>query len=560
MKLRKNLFWIPLISFLAYLGCAKQTSPTGGPKDTIPPVLVTAIPEREAVNVKGKKIEMTFSELIILNNPKEQLIVTPTVGKNFEISAKKKTVTLELEKDLEPNTTYTINFRDAIQDITEKNPVRNFQLAFSTGPYVDSLSITGNVSDILKGTKVEDATVAIQLPIDTFDIFKHPAVYLTKTNKQGNFRIDHLKPGTYYVYAIADKNKNLIADSKTESYGFRTNPILLKTDTSKISIGITRLDARPLKVGSARPYNTYFNIKTSKGIHEFKLTASDSSDLFYCYGEDAANVRLYNTIGTKDSLAFNFTAMDSIGNYIDTVLYAKFSKRDVEPEKFISKISAGTLHPEKALLQSSISFSKPLREINFDTAYFEIDSLTRVNITKDDFSWDAYNNTLTLNKKIDKSLLPKKPSPDAKPDTTKKHPTPKNNLYFAKATFMSVEGDSSTRIVSKISVLETESLSKIIYDFRTSEPTIIQLLDKNSDIIREHFNQPKGEFADLAPDQYSIRVVIDRNRNQMWDPGNYYKKEEPEKIIYYIEPDKGSEKITLKANWEYELSPMLITY
>jgi hypothetical protein len=560
MKLKKYVYWIFALPFLIYLGCAKQTSPTGGPKDTIPPRLVGSVPEAEAINFSGKKVDLNFSEFVILNNPKEQLLITPSVGKKFEVSVKKKTVTVEFENDLLPNTTYTLNFRDAVQDITEKNPVRNLQFAFSTGSYIDSLSISGTVNDLLTGTKAADATVAIATENDTFNIFKHPATFFTRTNKQGDYRIDHLKPGKYFIYAITDKNKNLFADSKTEAYGFKKDSINLKNDTAKINLAVIRLDARPLKITSARPYNTYFNIRTTKNIREYKITTLDGTRLIHSFGEDPANVKLYNTIGDKDSLAVHFTAIDSTENYLDTLLYAKFAQRDVEKEKFQMNTKPGLLVTDVATLEAKIRFSKPILEVNYDSIYFEIDSITRVNITKNDMQWNEFTNEFTIKKRFNKASYPAPQDEETKPDTAKTKKKFLNALRLGTAAFVSVENDSSKPATLQFTPTNTQTLSKIFYDFRTSESVIVQLLDKDKNIVKEIFGKPKGQFDELTPGEYFIRVVIDRNKNLRWDPGDYYKREEPEKIIYYIEPEKKSERITLKTNWEFLLAPMLITY
>src|SRR5688572_27951490 len=114
MKFKKRLHYFIVLLFAS--SCAKQTSPTGGPKDTIPPVLVSVIPQREAINFEGQSMELEFSETVITNNPKEQLIITPSIGKEFDVKAKKKKVVINFESELADSTTYTFNFRDAVQD------------------------------------------------------------------------------------------------------------------------------------------------------------------------------------------------------------------------------------------------------------------------------------------------------------------------------------------------------------------------------------------------------------------------------------------------------------
>jgi hypothetical protein len=129
MKYAKYIHWIfyPLFA----LSCARQTTPTGGPKDTIPPTLISSLPRQGQINFKGKSIQLTLSETVILNNPKDQLIITPDIGKDVEYKSKKNQVFITFKEDLKDSTTYAINFRDAIQDITEKNPAVRLKLAFS---------------------------------------------------------------------------------------------------------------------------------------------------------------------------------------------------------------------------------------------------------------------------------------------------------------------------------------------------------------------------------------------------------------------------------------------
>lgn len=569
MNLKKNLHWPIYFLFVLFaLSCAKQTSPTGGPKDTIPPKLVNTIPPNEAINFKGRHIELEFTEMVAANNPKEQLIITPSMGKDFEVKARKNSIIVSFEKDFEDSTTYTFNFRDAVQDITEKNPARNLQLAISTGSYIDSLSIEGNIYDLIKGKEVSEATVAIHPRNDTFSILKHPATYFTKTDKKGNFKIDHLRPDVYYIYAIDDKNRNLTADSRTEAYGFLKDSINLIQDTSRLSIGLIRLDARPLKLTSARPYNTYFNIRSTKNLKSFTLNASDKTLLLYSFGEDQANIKLYNTFSDRDSLAVNLHAEDSIGNTLDTLLYAKITNREVTPEKFDIAFKSTTLLADKGLFTTVITFTKPITEINFDSLYFQVDSATHIPFVKEDLAWEQMHNTLTINKTFDKKLfakpedestdLPQKPK---KPEPAKKGNHNKANiLYMGKGSFISVDGDTSKSTSQSTNPLRTEDLSMIIFQIKTSQKNfIVQLLDKNLNVLRQMVNKHKGQFEDLDAGDYIMRVVIDTNGNNTWDPGNYLKRQEPERIFYYKD-EKGSTSIPLKTNWEFELSPMLITY
>ena len=570
MRLHKNLHWFLYILFL--FSCARQSSPTGGPKDTIPPVLIRAIPANEAINFKSKEIELLFSEDVILNSPKEQLIVTPNIGKEYKITNRRNIIRLEFAEPLLDSTTYTFSFREAVQDITEKNPVRNLHLAYSTGNYLDSLSIEGTVFDLQKGKPIKDATVALHTDNDTFNIFEHPATYFTKTDEKGNFRITHLKPDNYFLYAFEDKNRNLIVNSRSEAYGFISESQYLFEDIKAQQVGIAHLDAGQLKIQSSRPFNTYFNIRTTKNLRTFELTATDSSELSYTYGEDQSNIRLYRTTD-QDSIQIHLVAIDSIDNAIDTTLYAKYLQREVTPETFDTRLLSSSILSHKGELEATIQFTKPLEEINFDSLYFQFDSLTRVNFTAQDLTWDPLLRTIKITKKLDKTLFETpetngqaRRGPRAQPipqTPTGKAATPLlNELHLREAAFISIEGDSSSKIAQSIKPLNEQELSTINIQIRTNESSfIVQLLDPSFKIIREVSNQQRIRFTDIIPGEYQIRLIIDTNKNGRWDPGNYFKKIQAEPILYYRAPDGTTSIKGVKANWEIGTDgEMFITY
>lgn len=549
--------------------CARQSAPTGGPKDTIPPVLVRAIPPNETINFSADRIELIFSEDVALNTPKEQLIVTPTIGKDYKITARRNTVILEFENRLEDSTTYTFNFRETVQDITEKNPVRNLTLAYSTGDYIDSLAIEGVVYDMLRGKEAADATVALHVDNDTFNIFEHPAVYFTKTDKKGKFRIDHLKPDNYFVYAFQDKNRNLVVNSRSEAYGFLSEHQYLLENIKDVNIGLVNLDAGPLKLISARPYNTYFNIRTSKNLRNFSLTAPDSSELVYSFGDDQANIKLYDTT-EKDSIQVHLSATDSIDNKIDTTLYAKFLVRETTPEEFAMEVVTATVLSHRGEIEATLQFSKPIVNINPDSIYYQIDSLTRVNFSLEDFRWEELTRKLTIKRKTDPALFENGESqgmtrrPRTPPAATENEPRlPKiNELNIRTAAFLSVEGDSSETVVQNVPPRGEEELSIINIGIRTTaESFLVQLVDNNFNVVRQIVDQHLVRFTDLIPGDYQIRLIIDRNENGRWDAGNYYQKVEPEPVIYYRGADGSAVIKGVKANWDIgDPDEMFITY
>jgi uncharacterized protein (DUF2141 family) len=566
MNLRKQAYWLFYGLFL--LGCARQTSPTGGPKDTIPPILVQSNPRDGQVKFNSQQIDLSFNETVILNNPKDQIIINPDIRKEYDIDVKKNHVVIKLKAELLDSTTYAFNFREAIQDITEKNSAPELKLAFSTGTYIDSLSFSGTVYDPLTSKEAKDLTVALYQQ-DTFNIFEHTPVYFSKSNEKGIYKIANLKPGNYRIYAFDDKNKNLIVDSKSELYGFLSDTKPLSKNLTSIAIPVLRLDARPLKLTAARPTGTFYNIKTSKNLKSYQLSSPETSTLYSSFGEDNANIRIYNTLVDKDSIAIHFHAQDSINNSIDTTLFLKFSDRVLRPEAFTTTASAFQVSANKGTLSGKLQFTKPILDINYDSIFFRIDSLTIVPIEPSDLKIDTVHNSIDIQKTFNKTLLDKKPAPaQASPpasgdrlEAKKKAIRAKseaNQLYIAAATFISIERDSSAKITQTIEPSTLETTGVILVQIQTNEPNyIIQLLTKDNTLVRQKMNTAATSFEDLPPGDYQLRLVIDRDQNQHWTPGNYLQNQEPEPIVFY-KNEKKTLTINLKANWE--LGPLLIKF
>jgi uncharacterized protein (DUF2141 family) len=551
---------------LLTLQCARQTTPTGGPRDTIPPTLISSVPANKTTNYTGQRIELTFDEAVALNNPREQLLVTPSIGKDFEMTVRKKNVLLDLHSKLKDTTTYTINFRESIQDITEKNPAQNLQMALSTGTYLDSLSINGYVYELRTGKAVENATVALYKSKDTFNIFVHTPEYLTITDKFGSFDFQNLKPDRYYIYAFNDKNKNIKVDSKAEHYGFIADSIqLAPMQKPYLEIPILALDSREFKLISARPYNTYYNIRISKDINTYSLepiSPEDSALLYKCFGENQANIHVYMPEAKNDSIAIHFVATDSIGFQIDTLLYAKLSPRESIPEKFQSTARNTSLFSQYQQLTSLVTFNKPVWHINYDSIEYLLDSLTTIPISPNDMSIKNPKSFL-INKQIPEQFLQNDNEiPQKETDFRSAKPTELksfiNKLRFSKSAFISVDRDSSQSMEIDVKLLKPDNTGIITTQISTDvEHFIVQLLNKDYSINQAVHDQKSATFTNLIPGDYMINLVIDKNNNHQWDPGNYYLRVEPEPIIFY-KNDQGLTTINLKANWE--LGPMLITY
>jgi uncharacterized protein (DUF2141 family) len=217
-------------------GCAQVGVPTGGPRDTLPPELVSAVPKLYQTNFTGDKITFTFNEYITVADIQKNLLVSPFPKVNPQVNFKLKTVTVKLKDTLLENTTYAINFGNAIQDNNENNPYKNFTYVFSTGPTLDSLSFGGQI--ILAENGKKDSTMVATLYRNTDDstVQHRKPDYIARTDAEGRFKFTNLSEGVYKVYALKDNDGGKTYNSKIEVFGFYDSVIVLKDTISPITI------------------------------------------------------------------------------------------------------------------------------------------------------------------------------------------------------------------------------------------------------------------------------------------------------------------------------------
>jgi hypothetical protein len=217
-------------------GCANIVPPLGGPKDTLPPVLVSAVPRDSTVGFTGKKILINFNEYIEVDDIQKNVIVTPTPKINPTIERRLKTITVTLRDTLEENTTYAIDFGKAIKDLNEGNPYVNYRYVFSTGKYLDSLSVAGKV--VVAETGAADSTLIVMLYDVLTDsaIIKDRSRYITRLDSSGNFRFRNLAPGKYALYALKDEGGAKRYLSKSQLFAFNDSLINTQEQRSNITL------------------------------------------------------------------------------------------------------------------------------------------------------------------------------------------------------------------------------------------------------------------------------------------------------------------------------------
>lgn len=535
------------ISLTILTACANVSMPTGGPRDKTPPELVSSIPFDNEKNFKGATIELTFNEDIKLKDPKEEILIIPSVGKKTLFTAKKKKLIIEPELDWLPNTTYSINFRDGVQDLTEGNPAENLHLAFSTGPTIDSLSISGSVKETFSEKIPLKITIALY-ETDTFDIFKHTPLYFTKSDKEGKYHISNLKSATYYVYAFDDKNKNLKVDSKTENFGFVSKPIVLDESKDSIEVAMVMVDSRPLILTNIRHTDKNSRVRFNKPLDSLIIKGVVSKDAIYTYGTDQSEIVFYNYFEKGDSIKTQIIASDSVQQKIDTVVYLKYGEIKTTTESLKTKEIDLKYSFIDKMINYTFNFNKPIAKISTDSIYIRYDSIKTSPVELKNISLDSLLNQVTIKALIEGSSIT---------ENQQQKPNPPE-LILGKGAFITIEQDSSKMINKPIKTSTEEDLGMVSLKIETNVKNfIVQLTDSENKVIHNLPNIKSHTFKHLEPMEYRLRIIIDENNNGIWDAGNFYEKRESEKIILY-KSEEGKYSFPLRANWEY--GPVLIKF
>jgi hypothetical protein len=225
-----------LILLCLFYRCGQPMPPMGGKRDSLPPVLVKAVPDDSATNVRSNRITLEFNEYVQLQNLQQQLVVTPVPAVQPIIESKLKEVTIRLKDSLKPNTTYAISFGNAMQDINENNPINNFTYVFSTGPAIDSGKISGRL--VIAENGKADSTLVVVLHSNLSDTALHKLrpPYFARVNKEGFFSFRFLAPGTYNIFGLRDQDGGLKFDSPSEMIAFLDRPVTVSAASEPVKL------------------------------------------------------------------------------------------------------------------------------------------------------------------------------------------------------------------------------------------------------------------------------------------------------------------------------------
>lgn len=555
--------YILIIIDVLFQRCANIASPTGGPKDTIPPILVASTPMNGTRNYKDKEFSLSFSELVQTNSIQQKLIITPLTENKYKAVAKKNTVTLKFEDDFKDSTTYNFNFSDGITDLTESNPAINLSLAFSTGAYIDSMSIEGKVVDLFTQEAASKYLVGLYPVSDSLNFLTDKPIYFTTTNDSGFYKLSYIKSSEYRLLTFKDENGNITLDPETEQHGFIKDTIHL--DSAAIvekNINTLLQNVKPITFINSRPTGPYIELKYSKTINNYSITPNHLKHNIA--GEQKDIIRIYrdqNTIA-GDSINIYATATDTLANQtIDTVKTA-FIDSNKKPADF-----SYTYEIKDSYLMDSteinILFNKPVYQVDTSKIYFAKDSMFLYPISPI-FKWNHNHTKLNLNtvcrqEKIIDSLLfaqIKYEENDTTLTEEEKNITPEDrmkkistlDISIDKGAFISIENDTTKAKKLSLPLAKTKEYGALTLSITTLyESFNVQLMNSKNEITHNSWNKRYVKFNDVIPDTYSIRVLIDNDKNGRWELGNLLLNTIPEDIYLH------SEETAIRENWVLEI-------
>lgn len=524
-------FFILVFCLLLTYGCASIQTPTGGPRDSIPPKILKETPANFTTSFKSDEVNIQLDEYFKISNEAKEFSISPAMDKNPIFKIKKKILNISFQDTLAANTTYTINFGRGLVDYNEGNVLKNYMYVFSTGNKIDSLTITGKVTNSLTKEPVLDATVFI-IPLRQDTIFgKRRANIFTTTDSSGNYSLKYLHPDTYKVYAIKEDGGDRIYNSSNEEIGFRTDSLVFNKDTTGINMELFREDAKIFRITDRKIEKDgriayIFNQKLSKpGIRILQPAALDATKIVE-FNKTNDSLSLWTEKMDFDSIE---VAIINEGKALDTTIIRRNKRDDYKRDiKISDNIPQRKIKPGTDLI---LTLSAPIAETGVDPSKIillqDSASVSGLRIFRDTSSTRRY--IFKYPWKNEKTYILKL---DAKAFTSRYGG---QNEPFEK-TFTRDEELNYGNLALSVTVPDT------------TKQYIVQLLNEQGELLKEtsiHKNTVIP-YIMYAVGKYYFRVVYDGNKNNKWDTGDVSIKKQPEEVW-----NAGIE-ISLRANWDLE--------
>lgn len=588
-----------LLVIIGFYACASTGMPDGGPYDETPPKFVRATPEPNATNNKRKKISIEFDEYIKLDKASEKVIISPPQNEAPEVKVSGHRVLVEFFDTLRENTTYTIDFGDAIVDNNEDNPLGNFAYAFSTGEHIDTMEVSGTVLAAENLEPVKGIQVGLHKNLEDSAFVKLPFDRISRTDSRGRFTIRGVAPGKYRIYALMDGNQNYFFDSKTEAVAFldslvvpdmrpdvRQDTVWNELDTlaydTIYEVHYTRFlpdnlilrsfkEENPMQylVKSEREqlnrFSLYFSAK-SDTLPTIKGLDFDEKDAFIIESNPRNDTIRYwikdTVMCERDTLIFqmDYLATDTLGQLVpktDTLrmvnkidkkrrmALAEEALKKEEKERKKRAKKGDTLKVEPKFFAMSVDAPSSLdlnRNIvlKFEEPVEHIDTAAIHMAVKVDSLWEDIPFIL-----MGDSVVPRQYQILAD-----WQPGQEYQLKIDSLGIKGIYGLYTNKVENQLKVKTLEDYGTLYLNIVGAGPhAIVQLLNSSDGVVRQQPVTDKNtcDFYFLQPStKYYIRLFNDDNNNGVWDTGNYEEKRQPEEVFYFPKVWE------MKANFEFE--------
>ena len=528
--LKNNLKYVLLLLLFVVLSCAKRGSITGGLKDTIAPVLKMSFPENFSTNFKSDQIKLVFDENVKLKNLNKQLIVSPPMKNEPLIlpTTASKFLTIKIKDTLQPNTTYSFNFGQSIADNNEGNPYNQFKYVFSTGNYIDSLSLGGKIKSALDKEVESFVSVMLYEINENFKdsiVYKETPRYVTNTlDSLKTFRFENLKSGKYLLVAMKDHNSNNKYNPKTDKIGFYKQFISIPNDT----VYELELFKEVLPFKAFKPTQVSGN-RLLMG-YEGSMTLASSRPKIILKNNNEVLATIITQLPKKDSIQIWFKPIkvDSLALSVNQDKYLKDFTFKIKNQKKdtlnISSLTNGTLH-----LRDRFTLESTTPLVRFDKSKIKLinkDSIAVAFTTE----YDEFNQKLFF---------------DFKKEPIEKYTF--SILPEALTDFFEKTNDSLTYKLTTQNTSDYGNLSIKLQNVKRF-PLLVELTDSKGIVLASEYTDSSTtvDFNLLQPGLFTLRAIYDENKNKTYDSGNYLEKRYSEEVIYF------SKEIDVRANWDVE--------
>lgn len=587
MNNSKSLYYIFIIIAAAVMySCSNIGNPSGGPIDKTPPIFMRSNPTPNAVNVKDRKIEIFFDEIVTLKDPSTKIIVSPAQTEMPRMSALGRKVTVELVDSLLPNTTYTIDFSNSIQDNNEGNAIDNFAFAFSTGSVIDSMRVSGYVLDSRTLEPMQSVVVGLQSNLADSAFHKEKLQRVALTNDRGQFTIRNVSPGSYHIFALKDLDRDYKFGNPTEDIAF-LDSIIVPSIGSREAADTVYNDLNEIDTIMRATRPAYFpnDILLSmfnedrKSQYLANNLRVDSTRISLTFAAASDTLPSLSIVGRNDVPDQWYTLERSQTN--DTLTYWIRPPHLVSADTLMvattylrtdtaSNLSWGTdtlkftFQRQKAKKKKKNEETDSLEQIRFmelhplanGTQEVYAPLLLQTGTPIERYSREAFH----LQRKLqnDTTFYPAEIKSIALRDSTLSRrdlmlkvdwePGAAYTLAVDSLAMTDIYGLQTKPLKVDFNVRKMEEYGNIVFNIpAVRDSAIVELLDGTEKIVlRAPVKSHRAELLNLLPGKYYARLFIDRNGNGKYDTGNYDMHLQPEETVYY----PGA--INLKKNWDVE--------